>query len=86
MIQGLTAVQNRMYEVLADGLIHSKAELFACLDDPDGNVSTIFAHISTMRPVLNRRGEHVEMIPPVKGRKTGYRLVRLLASAVDGKR
>ena len=86
MVPGLTPVQQKMYAVLMDGLLHSKEELFRCLHDDLGDLRNVFAHITTMRKVLNRRGEEVQCVPPVAGRKTAYRLVRLMASAVDGKR
>lgn len=81
-----TPVQLKMLEVLSDGRPHTKEELHACLADELGPLRNICAHITGIRKQLQRRGEDIECIAPAKGRRTMYRHIRLLASAVDGKR
>lgn len=51
--------EQRMLAVLADGLRHTKKELFACLDDDLAEIRAIRGHICRLRPKLNKIGEHI---------------------------
>lgn len=70
-----TPTQNRMFNLLSDGSIHSKEELHACLDDELSEQNMVPFHICNMRKVIRPKGLDV-----VSERNAGYRLVRLLRS------
>lgn len=77
----LTPTQKRMYDLLSDGLPHSRRELHACLWDEMSRLATIERHLSTLREKLAAVGEGVMAVNGV-----GYQLVRLLHSPYDGRR
>ena len=79
----LTPTQTRMARLLADGMPHSRGELFGCLDDDLAKLSAIQFHITRIRQALPR-GESVECV--LQNGKICYRHVRLLPNAYNGKR
>lgn len=80
-----TPTEQRMMDVLGDGLPHTAKELHACLMDELGPVRNITTHLSNIRKKLARHGQGVAMMENGNAR-TVYRLVRFLASATDGKK
>jgi len=79
-----TVTEQRMLVVLADGLAHTRKELHACLPDELGSQRNVRAHLVRMRKKLRPNGE--DIVCELKDRSPHYRHVRLLASAVNGKR
>ncbi len=73
-----------MMAVLEDGLPHYIPELHACLNDELGSLTNIRPHIFALRRRLEPHGLSINT--QKNGAGTYYRLVRLLASATDGKR
>jgi hypothetical protein len=74
-----------MYQILSDGLPHKKRELHGCLYDDMGALRNIQTHISLMRRQLRPLGMDI-LCELVNTRCVCYRLVRLLASATNGRR
>jgi DNA-binding winged helix-turn-helix (wHTH) protein len=70
-------VQQRMLELLSDGLPHSKEELHDCLYDELSNIATIQKHISLIRKQLRPHGQDI-LIEFIR-RRVHYRHVRLLS-------
>lgn len=70
-----TPTEKRMMEVLQDGLLHTRQELFACLWDDKSELSAIQARISLLRKKLRPQGLEIDC---VLNRGIKYRLVRLL--------
>ncbi len=79
----LTATQTKIITLLADGLPHTREELFACLPDDMGNLDNVKQHISNIRAKLKPRGEDV--VSRLVNGKWSYQHVRLLASPNDGR-
>lgn len=75
---GFTKVEQRMLEVLSDGLPHSRKELHACLYDELSRISSIRYHLSNIRKKLPD-GETV--ICEYVGTTFKYRHIRLLKPA-----
>lgn len=73
----LTPTQRRMMAVLGDGMIHSKQELHACLNDDMAQVELVVCHISLLRKRIGPIGQDVVYVNGRAG--MGYRLVRLVA-------
>jgi hypothetical protein len=80
----LTKVQNRMMQVLSDGLPHTREELHACLADELGPTDNIRSHISGIRKFLNPKGYDILFVRKQIGFR--YILIRLLHSPNDGSR
>jgi DNA-binding response OmpR family regulator len=68
-----TPTEQRMLDLLSDGAIHTKEELFRCLWDELSRVETIQKHLSLLRKKL-RPGGHGVMCDHLYR----YRLVRLI--------
>ena len=85
MIQCLTftPTQQKIVDLLSDGLPHTRKEVHACLWDELSPLSNIKAHITAIRKKIRPLGQ--DIICEYNG-KIHYRHVRLLASAYDGKR
>lgn len=73
---GWTPTQQRMIDLLSDGMPHDRHELHACLDDPLSSLATIKFHLSLIRRIIRLRGE--DIICELWERKIHYRHVRLL--------
>lgn len=78
-----TPVEQRMLNVLADGLNHTKQELFECLDDDLAQLKSITPHLTRLRRKLNPQGRDIVCI--FMNRKTMYRQVLVYPSANDGR-
>lgn len=74
MGNGFSETQQKIMDLLADGLPHTRAEVHGCLPDELAQVTAIERHISVMRGSLNARGLDIV------SRAGCYRLVRLLTS------
>jgi hypothetical protein len=77
-----TPTQQRMLQLLMDGLPHSPAELHGCLYDEMSAVRTVKYHLSTMRKILRPAG--LDVLTQVVKFRVHYRLVRLLSSPYKG--
>lgn len=84
MSDTFTPTQQAMLRVLADGCTHTREELHACLPDELSQPASIHPHLVRLRKILRPKGQ--DIICQLLNRKVHYRHVRLLASAVDGKR
>jgi len=71
-----SGVQQRMLDVLSDGLSHTPKELQACLHDELGSVSNIHAHLTGLRKNLRPKGSDV--LCELLNGSTTYRQVRVV--------
>lgn len=72
-----TPTEQRMLDVLADGLPHSKQQLHDCLPDQYGDYSNIHMHISNIRKKLV--GQDVLCV--ARQNTHFYQQVRLISTA-----
>jgi hypothetical protein len=79
---GFTPTQQRMLNLLSDGLPHSREAMLECLQDEHCSPTGHLAHLTAIRKVLRPKGEDV--LCEYRQRRPFYRHVRLLASAHDG--
>lgn len=77
----MTVTQQRIYDLLKDGLPHTKEELRFHLNDTEMENHTISVHIANIRKIIGRQGLSIIYRPPFY-----YQIVRLLHSAYDGRR
>ena len=77
MADAFTPTQRCMLDVLADGMPHTRQELFACLQDDLSPLRNIRAHITFLRKKLAPHGQNI--ICELYAGKVCYRHVRLLA-------
>ena len=84
MIGQLTPTQVRMAAILSDGMVHTHAELFACLEDDLSQKSACRKHITRIRQYLRPKGETIVCV--WNNHQFKYQHVRLLANAHNGKR
>ena len=59
VIDQLTPIQQRMLNVLKDGLPHHRNELQACLDDELASPKAMVRQLSQMRKLLRMKGLNV---------------------------
>ena len=78
--KGLTPTHQRIYDILRDCQPHPLDELRACFDDDLSTPDNIYTHLSQMRTTLRPRGIDIVV------RKGKAELVRIVASANDGRR
>lgn len=78
----LSPIQQRMLQVLSDGLPHSREAMLECLQDDQCSLTGHLAHLTAIRKVLRLKGEDV--LCEYRQRRPFYRHVRLLPSAYDG--
>lgn len=78
MREDLTATEQCILTVLADGLRHSRDDLRACLWDELAATSSVKAHICNLRRKLRPAGRDV--VCEYRYGTFGYRLVRLLGT------
>lgn len=71
-----SGVQQRMLDVLSDGLSHTPKELQACLHDELGSITNIRAHLTHLRKKLRPMGSDV-LCEMLNG-ETMYRQVRMM--------
>ena len=84
MTNTFTPTQLAMLRVLADGCSHTREELHDCLPDELGALQNIQRHIAAIRKVLRPRGQ--DIVCELARGTIHYRHVRLLASAVNGRK
>lgn len=78
-----TPTQERLMAILGDGLIHTKEELFACIDDELADkMSTLKSHLALLR--VKTRPQGIDIICQFINRGRHYRMVRLLHSSYVG--
>lgn len=76
MKRQFTPTQQRMVDLLSDGLPHSRHELHACLNDELQPLIHITPHLTLIRKVLRPKGQ--DIICEIYNRTVHYRHVRLL--------
>lgn len=76
----LTPIQQRMFALLSDGVLHTALELHGCLEDELGPVANIHAHITALRNKLRPAG--VDILCQ-RGKVSSFRLVRPTASSAE---
>lgn len=81
----ITRVQQKMLDILSDGMPHSKEELHTCLSDDLGPITNIRAHLCMLRKVLRPIGQDI-VCEYVHWKSLHYRQIRLLASANNGRK
>lgn len=79
---GFTATEQRIIDLLSDGMPHTKEEIHGRLWDEMAEVRAITFHISNIRAKLRPRGQ--DIICEFNRRRIYYRHIRLLASSYDG--
>lgn len=75
MTTELTPTEQRLYDILSDGLAHPSAQLHATLGDDMTDMVTLRMHISNLRRKLQHHGRD---IAARQNGHTSYRLVRYL--------
>ena len=80
----LTPTQQKIIDLLSDGLKHSREELHNLIN-PNANKSNVHIHISQLRKLLLSRGEDIAGEVGF-GMRITYRHVRLLVNPNDGRR
>lgn len=83
MADKFTPTERRILDLLADGQLHNRKEVHACLDDDLANPTAIKFHISNMRKKLNPSGYDIFCAERNGG---AYRLVQMLSSPYSGTR
>lgn len=78
---GFTKTQQAMVDILSDGMPHTREELHACCGP--SSMSTIRFHLTYIRKKLPP-GE--DILLRILNRRRYYQWVRLLASAVNGRK
>ena len=71
----LPPIQQRLMDILGDGLVHKKKQLLACIDE-QADINSLKQHIHKLRTILRR--ESALDIMAYNGE--GYRLVRVISS------
>lgn len=71
-----TPTQQRIMNLLGDGMRHTRWELMHCLEDSLSDKSVLATHISYMRGYLLSQG--LDIVCEHRGNHVAYRLVRLL--------
>jgi hypothetical protein len=71
-----TPTQQRIIDLLSDGMPHDRYEIFGCLDDNLSKLSAIWFHMSSIRRVVRPRGEDILCV--LFDRKIHYQHVKLL--------
>ena len=76
----LTACQQKLYERLADGKLHSVEDLALVLDPQIPAVQSVRHHVLGLRTALEKHGGGLQVCHEKYGRnrQSGYRLRRLL--------
>jgi hypothetical protein len=73
----LTPTEQRIANVLADGMPHRRRELLACLQDPEAELNALRVHLCNLRAKLRPIGQ--DILCELSDRGLFYRQVRLLA-------
>jgi hypothetical protein len=77
MARGLTATEQKIYDVLSDGLPHTVEELHGMLPDDLAGVSALRKHLSSIRDKIP---PHLLVLTQFIKRKMYYRLARSITS------
>lgn len=72
-----TPTQQRILDVLSDGLPHTPEELHGCLDDELGDIENIRPHLTAIRKQIRPFGADILCV--IHNRTAHYQHVRLLA-------
>lgn len=86
MADRLQPVQQKILNLLSDGLWHSKEEVHGCLVDDMGPIDNISPHLYALRKYLHSKRLYIICAPEyvsIGKVDKGYRLVRFLSSADD---
>jgi len=79
-----TPTQCRILAVLADGKLHSRDELFACLNDDMTNLTCLRVHLAYLRKKMEQIGETIKTVKfHDRGQGNWYQHVRLVGSNPD---
>lgn len=81
---GFRPTEAKIMALLSDGLPHTRQEVHACLPDELSSITAIKAHLTAIRKHLRPIGQDILCVWVT--RKRMYRLVRLVASANDGRK
>lgn len=76
-----TPTQQRILEVLGDGMPHSRSELMKCIDDPLSDYTCLNNQLSKIRRKIRPKAR--EIVCETVHRQTHYRLVGLVGSAAE---
>lgn len=79
----LTPTENRIVDMLSDGLPHSRDQLMTCLYDDMGSYPNLNQHLFHLRRKIAPTG--IGIVCELVRRGIHYRMVRFLASACDGR-
>lgn len=79
-----TPTETRILAVLSDGMPHRRDELMRCLWDELSSRAALKMQLSNIRAKLRPIGQ--DIVCEWYNRGLSYRQIRLLASAVDGRR
>lgn len=82
-LNGFTATENRIVELLSDGRPHRREEIHALLSDNLAALPAIQVHISNIRKKIKLRGE--DILCTLVNRQIHYQHVVLLYSGNDGR-
>lgn len=82
-MQVLSPTQQRIMDVLQDGLAHPFSEVAACINDEMSGRANVRVHVSNLRRAVQRGGLSIAM--HIRQRVTYYQLVRTMASSNDGR-
>jgi len=82
--QGGKTVGQKIMDMLGDGMLHTVTELRTCLWDDDCGPTALSAQIGILRKSLRPMG--MDIVCYQSSPESSYRLVRHMASAINGKR
>ncbi len=78
---GYTPIEQRMINLLSDGIRHSYEEMFQCLDDElAGNTAVLF-HITNLKNKLAKKGFGITS--QRENKVTYYRMVRFIGKSSE---
>jgi hypothetical protein len=83
--QYYTATEQRILDILGDGLPHRHSELWTCLNDELATRHTLSMHLTNLRKKLGPKGYGILREPQKRGEEACFRWVRLSVSPYDGK-
>lgn len=83
IMEGLTRIERKVFDILSDGRPHTVAELMTCLE-PFSSVSALHFHIKNVRRKLRSSSYGINCDESTHSTTT-YRLVQNLVSPYDGK-
>jgi hypothetical protein len=74
-----TSVQQRIMDVLSDGISHQKHDLLACIGDELATPNALQSHLTRMRLKLRPIGNNI--ICEIHDSRIYYRLVRVISNS-----